>query len=162
MILWKPPRWRKALIFWGGYQLWILQRKLSLGSLCVPFQLGVCPSRSIRWSWEVTKPIMLIPGHRLTDTFTLGYWQGRLVIVQLHLHQAQFGAFPSKGYDSALPLGVCWICVLFGHVVVGQNLGKLGRVAGLHVTVLRASLRRVSFWKQRKIRKKHWNDIHNY
>ena len=126
MILWKPPRWRKALIFWGGYQLWILQRKLSLGSLCVPFQLGVCPSRSIRWSWEVTKPIMLIPGHRLTDTFTLGYWQGRLVIVQLHLQQAQFGAFPSKGYDSALPLGVCWICVLFGHVVVGQNLGKLG------------------------------------
>ena len=48
------------------------------------------------------------------------------MIVQLHLQQAQFGAFPSKGYDGALPLGVCWICVLFGHVVIGEHLDKLG------------------------------------
>ena len=48
------------------------------------------------------------------------------MIVQLQLQQAQFGAFPSQGYDGALPLGVCLIRVLLGHVVVGEHLGKLG------------------------------------
>ena len=48
------------------------------------------------------------------------------MIVQLPLQHAQFGAFPSQGYDGALPLGVCLICVLLGHVVVGEHLGKVG------------------------------------
>ena len=45
---------------------------------------------------------------------------------QLPLHHAQFGAFPSKGNDGAFPLGVCWIGILFGHVVQGEHLCKLG------------------------------------
>ena len=48
------------------------------------------------------------------------------MIVQLPFQHAQFGAFPSQGNDGAFPLGVCLICILLGHVVVGEHLGKLG------------------------------------